>query len=205
MKVAAYLEAESALHDQWLHPVMACPICDYADAVILPEPMSDSLRIVDCMTCVDYRLVGIGLTLTDEMRLTRHLMAGLLAERKIRGEEPMEIRRSQWSHIVSTAPSTFTEQVDRLLVNLSKKSSEGGVMTSLSSGLHCPWAFAAAKDSFVYRLRTLANSGWIEMQGSRGEGGSDWNDLGFVLTYSVGNASRNSNPMLFEVIKPSSP
>lgn len=162
---------------------MNCPICDFPEAVILSEPMSNSLRVVNCMTCVDYRLVGIGMSLSSEMRQTRHLMAGLLAERKIRGEGPMEIRGSQWDRIVSTAPTTFTEQIDRFLVNLSKKSSEGGMMTALSSALHAPWAFAAARDSLVYRLRTLAKAGFIEMQGERGAGGSDRNDLGFVLTY----------------------
>jgi len=166
---------------------MSCLLCDNQTAVILPQPESDSLWVKGCQVCEDYRLVGTGLHLEGELRQTRHLMAGLMAERKIRHEGPMEIRRSSWMDIVATAPQTFTAQVDRFLVNLSKKSSEGGVMTSLSTDIHLPWAYAASKDSFTMRLQTLEEDGYIRKQGGRDQGSTPShrgvNDMGFMLTY----------------------
>lgn len=164
-----------------------CPLCDYGDIQVQQTGITS--WTIRCMGCGEVTFQGFmvpgfgrdGLQLPQAFRQTRQLIASAAAERRVRKEDGITVTPESWEILAANCPQTFPEQMDRFLTNLAAASSEPGMMTSLSSAKDAPLAYAAAKDSLIFRLETLRDMGFIQFQGKRED---KLNDLGFRLTYS---------------------
>lgn len=79
----------------------------------------------------------------------------------------MAINSETLDTILLQAPQNPADAADRLLVNLSFRSSEPGVMTAVKVDREQGFAFTDAIDSFVGYLQFLQTEGLIEYQGDR--------------------------------------
>lgn len=156
-----------------------CPLCSKDDAVIVDRDEELGKVTWKCPWCYSFVL---RLPFSKDGLLPKAavpILRGLSVERGLRNEPPLTITHDNIEDLVIQGPRNPVEQSERLLLNLSHKSSEPTIPTSLTSFGHRGMAFASATDAFVNWLTFLQAEGLILLDGKRQD---QANDLSFRLT-----------------------
>ena len=159
---------------------MECPLCGWAEVHPRPLDPADDGSVprrwqIACLRCGDY-LVG-----EDDARDLLdvrsggppiepspffplgelHLVSGHLRELALLGGDPVHVTAEVATNLAKSAPRGVTERIDRLLLNLARRSLFGGEILEGELNLDYPLGYCRGPEEFEFFLRHLDGTGLV--------------------------------------------